>query len=196
MDKSIVEQGLSNTISKLETEDTKSKEYSQLVNNATKLQGMLINDEELELKKSRAIVDEALRREELGLNEKKLKFEKTKFEADQEEKKLDREVEIQRMNNQHEEKMAEIEVNRIKAINEKTILEQNQVKADREFKANRRRDWLIFGGKALLFGTSIVLSVCMHKDELRFERDENGIIPKPCKTYDDTVTKMSEMIMK
>jgi hypothetical protein len=92
--------------------------------------------------------------------------------------------------------MAEINVNRIKAENEQEILKQNQIKAEREFKANRRRDWLIFGSKVMLFTASIVLSVCMHKDELRFERDENGIIPKRCKAYDDTVTKMSEIIMK
>lgn len=196
MDKSIIEQELDNVIATLDVEDERTKEYSTAVNNATRLHNMLTNEEDLELKKQRGVLDEELRRKQQDLDEQKFGWEKLKWKADIEQKELDREVEKERINNQHEERMAEIRVNQLKAENEKSVLEQNKIKSEREFKSNRRRDWLMFGGKVLLFGTSVVLSVCMHKDELRYERDEHGIIPNKCKKYDDVVTKMSETILK
>lgn len=200
MDKSGIKQEvdaiLINLENNLDSLDESSKEYSQAVNNASKLQQMIINEEDLELKKSRNAFDESIRKKQITIEKDKLAFERDKFNYECNSKELDRELERERLNNQHIERMAEIEVNRIKAENEKTILIQNQIKAEKEFKANRRRDWLIFGGKTLSLFLIVGINVLMHRDELIFERDDNGIVPSRCKTYDAVVNKAAETVLK
>ena len=191
MDENVVRDEVETILRNLDLDnlDETTKEYSLAVTNVSKLHGILMNEEDLELKKSRNKFDEDIRTQQL-------EFEKKKWRKDIEQKILDRELDRQRLEQQHQERMAEIEVNRIKAENEKVILEQNQTKEERKFKSERRRDWLIFGGKALMLFTIVGLNVLMHKDELRFEREENGIVPQRCKTYDAVMNKAAEAVLK
>ena len=203
MDKDNIVDEINGIVANLDVEDERSKEYTIMVNNMSKLHQIMVNDQEFDLKKDQKEFEQGIRKDQLELDKKKLKLEKDKaqlerekFEEDKLKNAMDHDIEETRINNQHIERMAEIEVNRIKAENEKKILEQAQIKSEREFKANRRRDWLTFGGKALMLFMIVGVNVLMHKDELRFERDENGIIPQRCKTYDAITNKAAEMVMK
>jgi len=203
MDKDNIVGEINGIVTNLDIEDERSKEYTIMVNNMSKLHQIMVNDQEFDLKKDQKEFEQGIRKDQLDLDKRKHKLEKDrlqldreKFEEDKLRDEMNRDIEKTRLNNQHIEKMAEIEVNRIKAENEKKILEQGQIKSEREFKANRRRDWLTFGGKALMLFMIVGVNVLMHKDELRFERDENGIIPQRCKTYDAITNKAAEMVMK
>ena len=203
MDKDNIVGEINGIVANLDIEDERSKEYTIMVNNMSKLHQIMVNDQEFDLKKDQKEFEQGIRKDQLDLDKRKHKLEKDrlqldreKFEEDKLRDAMNRDIEKTRLNNQHIEKMAEIEVNRIKAENEKKILEQGQIKSEREFKANRRRDWLTFGGKALMLFMIVGVNVLMHKDELRFERDENGIIPQRCKTYDAITNKAAEMVMK
>ncbi len=203
MDKDNIVGEINGIVANLDAEDETSKEYTIMVNNMSKLHQIMVNDQEFDLKKDQKEFEQGIRKDQLDLDKRKHKLEKDrlqldreKFEEDKLRDAMNRDIEKTRLNNQHIEKMAEIEVNRIKAENEKKILEQGQIKSEREFKANRRRDWLTFGGKALMLFMIVGVNVLMHKDELRFERDENGIIPQRCKTYDAITNKAAEMVMK
>ena len=176
--------------------DSETKEYTVRVNNAVKLQQMSNAIDEHELKVSRDIFDRKIREDQINLDIKKFEQDVKNKENDILERKLDRELDERKLEYQHQERMAEIEVNRIKAENEKKILEQNQIKSEREFKLNRLRDWLMFGGKALLFFGVVGLNVLMHKDEIRLEREDHGIVPSRCKGYDAVMNKAAEVVLK
>ena len=176
-------------VEKLMETDASSKEYTILVNNIAKLHQVTISNKDFELKENKNAFDDALRI-------KQFELEKDKFKSDVEQKALTRELDAKRLEYQHEERMAEIKVNQMKAENEKKILEQNQIREEREFKSNRRRDWITFGGKCLMLLAIVGLNVLMHKDELSFEREENGIVPRRCGTYNTVVGRASEMVMR
>ena len=165
-------------VSNLDGEDETSDDYKKMVQTIARLQDIEIKDKDFKLKKERNDFDEDLR-------VKQFELEKKKF-------KLDRD----RMMSQHEERMAEIEVNRIKAENEKEILKQNQEKAEKQFKETKRKDILMFCAKALGLFTIVGINVLMHKDELYYERAENGLVPQRCKTYDAVVGRLSENVMR
>lgn len=180
---------VSNMVQDLDNLDETTKEYSVMVNNISKLQTIIISEKDSSLKEQRNTFDEDIRN-------RQLKLEKDKFKAEQFNKAADREIELTKITKQHEEKMAEIKLNTIKAENEKKILEQNAIKAEREFKLTRTREWLMFGGKLLMLGTIVGINLLMHRDELNFERKENGIVPKRCNGYDAIINKASEIVMK
>lgn len=172
MDKSLIEQEveviLTNFEHDLDEQDETTKEYGVTVNNISKLHNVLVNEKDIALKEKRNAFDEEIRREQLDLDKKK-------FKNDVKQKELDRELEKLRLDNQHQERMAELRVNEKKADNERIILEQNQKKAEQEFKANRRRDYIILGTKGLLFIGGMIFYGKIIKDEIKFERVENGI---------------------
>lgn len=197
MDKDFLEQEVGDVLTNLEAKlnDETSDEYARAVVNVTRLHKILSDERDYKLKESRNKFDEETRKDQLELDKNKFEFEKRKFEQECDDKSKDRDLDSKRIDYQHEERMAEIKVNQIKAENERTILEQNQIKSEREFKASRRRDWIILGSKIFTGLLLTSVAVLMHKDEIRFERDENGIVPQRCKTYDAIVNKASEMVL-
>lgn len=189
MDTSTITKEVENLIKALDNLDSYEKDYAVTVNNIHKLNQIKIGNDDLELKKQKNEFDMRIREGELNLSKKK-------FKSDIEQKNLDRALEAERIRNQHEERMAEIKVNQLKAENERISLEQNQIKSDREFKSNRRKDWLQFGGKMTMLALIVISNILMHKDEISFEREENGIVPRRCSTYNALVGKAAEMVMR
>ena len=187
MDKSLIEQEvevvLSNLEHDLDDQDESTKEYGLTVNNIAKLHNILVNEKDIALKEKRNTFDENIRNEQLNLDKKK-------FRNDVKQKELDRELEKIKIDNQHQERMAELEVNKIKAKNESMILEQNQKKAENEFNANRRRDYIILGTKIILFIGGMIFYGKIIKNELRFERVENGIITPRIKEGNSMLNKI------
>lgn len=178
MDKSKFETEMGSVLDSLGNLDATSKEYAQALSNLGKLHQMLIDESDMDLKIKRNSSDEDIRKMQIELEKEKLNLEKEKTK------------------NQHEEKMAEIEVNRIKAENENLSIKQGQVDRKKEHKEKQITNVLLFAGKLIIGGALIATQVCMHKDELNYERGDNGIIPKSCKTYDAVVTRASEGLLR
>ena len=133
MDRKALNDEVSNLIANLPNEDETTKEYAQTVNAIVKLSEVSNKDRESDLKESRDDFDRKLRKSQLN-------FEKAKHSDDMEEKRLTREFEAKRLEYQHEETMARLNIEELKAKNEETILKQNQEKAEREFKSNKLKD--------------------------------------------------------
>lgn len=169
--------------------DDTSDEYKAALNTVHKLNQIVASQEELNLKKEKNISDDKYR-------DAQLKFEKQKHKDELLERDKDRQLDRERMNQQHQERMEELKVNRIKAENERTILEEQKKKSSKEFKLSLLKEGLLFFGKCAIVGGIIVVNMYAHANELRFERVENGIVPPRCKGYDATMNKMAEVFIK
>lgn len=178
MDKQKITKEVNQLIDNLDGEDERTKEYQSIITNAKILHQIECNQDELDLKKSRDDFDRKFRL-------KQFNFEKKKFEND-----------IVKMNQQHDERMAEIEVNRIKAENEKTILKQNQMKLDHEFKSKARHDRFELGVKIFGIGVLCFVTIWMYNDTVQFERVENGILPKKATGFTSTIGRVFETIIR
>lgn len=187
MDRKALNDEVSNLIANLPNEDETTKEYAQTVNAIVKLSEVSNKDRESDLKESRDDFDRKFRKSQLN-------FEKTKHSDDMEEKRLSREFEEKRLEYQHEETMARLNIEEIKAKNEETILKQNQEKAEKEFKSNRLKDILIFGGKVIMIGTIAIVYIKLSKDEMRLERVDMGILPPRSKNSNSMIGKLFSMI--
>lgn len=187
----------SKLINELETEvdnligesDDSSDEYKRYINNVHKLSQVVSTQEDLRLREDKQNKDEKFRRDQL-------KFDKQKHADDIYQKEQDRILDHDRMEYQHAERMEELKINRIKAENEKTILEEQKKKSSREFKLGILKESLIFTAKIACIGAIVVVNMYAHANELHFERVENGIVPARCKGYDATMNKMAEVFMK
>lgn len=169
--------------------DDTSDEYKVTINNVHKLNQVVTSQEDLRLREEKQNKDEVFRRDQL-------KFDKKKHTDEMDQRDKDRDLDRDRMEYQHQERMEEIKVNRIKAENEKTILEEQKKKSSREFKLAMVKEGLLFFGKAACVTGIIVANMYAHANELHFERVENGIVPARCKGYDATMNKMAEVFLK
>lgn len=176
-------------IGNLSGKDEDTAEYSRAVNNASKLQQMAINVSEYDEKVRRNAFDEKMRIKQFNL-------EKKKNDEAIEQREADRDLEKRKINNQHEERMKELEINELKLKNENIILNETSKKAERDSKMRKLEFWLgTFVKVGLTVGTLLIYRM-MHKDEIDFERRENGLTPKRCKGYDDVVVKTSQTMIK
>ena len=190
MDTSILLKELENEVSNLKGEqDDTSDEYKRYINNVHKLNQIVTSQEDLRLKEDKQNADEKFRRAQL-------KFEKDKHEDEMSQRDKDRDIDRERMNNQHAERMEELKINRIKAENEQKILDEQKKKASREFKLLMAKEGLLFVGKVACVAGILVCNMYAHANELHFERVENNILPPRCKGYDATMNKMAEAFMK
>ena len=180
---------MENVVGNLNDKDEDTAEYSRAVNNASKLQQMALNVAEFEEKKRRSSFDEDLR-------VKQFKLEKKKCDEDIRQKDESRELDKQRVENQHIEKMKELEIAELKLKNENIVLTESQKKTERDFKLRKREFWAGIAVKIGLTALTLFLYTMMHKDELTYERSENGIVPNRCKGYDDVMIKASQTILK
>ncbi len=180
---------MENVVGNLDSKDEDTAEYSRAVNNASKLQQMALNLDEFEEKKRRNTFDEKMRVKQFNL-------EKRKFEEDIRLKDDSRLLDEQRVNNQHIEKMKELEIAELKLKNENIVLTESQKKTERDFKLRKIEFWAGTAVKIGLTALTLFLYTMMHKDELTFERSENGLVPNRCKGYDDVMIKASQTILK
>lgn len=186
-------------IGNLSDKDEDTAEYSRAVNNASKLQQMAIGGLEYEEKVRRNSFDEKMRVKQFNLEKKKNDeaIEQRKADRDLETRRVrleehKAEMDQQRINNQHEEKMKELEISELKLKNENIILNETSKKAERDSKARKLEFWIGAVVKVGLTIGTLFLYRNMHKDEIDFERKENGLTPKRCKGYDDIIIKASQ----
>lgn len=169
--------------------DDTSDEYRHTVNNVSKLNQVVTSQEDLRIKEDKQNKDEVFRRDQL-------KFDKKKHTDDMNQRDKDRVLDEKRMEYQHQERMEEIKVNRIKAENEKVILEEQKKKSSREFKIAIAKETLLFLAKTACVTGILIVNMYAHANELHFERVENNIVPARCKGYDATMNKMAEVFLK
>ncbi len=173
------------------TDETK-EEYTRAVDNMSKLHNISIKERETDLKESQAEFEKEKYIDSLKEKEENRKIEKEKINLEREKIDLERE----KIRNQHIERLEENEINRIKAENEQRMLKLNQIKAEQEFKVKKRNDWIIFGLKFVGIATVVGVNAALCLNELKLERIENGLIPKPCKTYDSNIAKQAEILYR
>lgn len=144
------------------------------------------------------------------LAEKKLRFEKDKYKEDINQKKLDRRLEGVKLNterqkiaNQHNERMAELEVlqakeenERLKLENENLMLKKQIEDNERNYKSAKRRDICMTIGKIVGITAIAAINLWAYFDGIKFERIENGILPQKVKGYSSNLLKSQELIMK
>lgn len=187
----------SDLVKELETEvsnftgisDDTSDEYKAALNSVHKLNQIVATQEDLRLKEDKQNKDELFRRDQL-------KFEKRKHADEMAQKDKDRILDEKKLEHQHQERMEELRINRVKAENEQKILEEQKKKSSRDFKLMMIKEGLLFVGKVACVTGIIVCNMYAHANELHFERVENGIVPPRCKGYDATMNKMAEVFMK
>lgn len=194
---------LENVIGDLDNMNEAEAEYSRAVSNASKLHQMAINTEDFNERIRRNAFDEEIRTKQFNLEKKKYNDSKVQKDIDRqfEERRVQLEerkigIEQQRIDNQHEERMKELEITELKLKNEHMILEENHRRAKKESKWKSVEFWVGVGVKVVLGAGSMFLYAMMHKDELTFERAEHGLVPHRCKTYDDVMIKASQTILK
>ena len=169
--------------------DVTGKEYASMVNNAAKLHQVYVNDIDVAERRKRNKFDADIRREQL-------KFEKGKFTAEITQKIKDRKLKEKEIEYQHNEKMREIDVAKIKAENENLMLKQNIMKMRNEYKINMLQTILINTVKFTGAAVTIGLSFAGLMNQLHFERVENGLVPARCGKYDNAINKAGEVFMK
>jgi len=173
----------------LEDKDDTTKEYTISINNVSKLHQILTNERDYELKKEKNLVENNIAKRKMTLAERQ-------FDADQRNKVADRKIEEKKLDQQHAERMAELRVNQTKADNEKTILEQNQVKSKREFIFNIVKEVGKTVGKVACGIALLGFSIWVYKDESKFEREENGISTPRMKNSESTLRDMMKSAIK
>lgn len=169
--------------------DDTSDEYKRTINNVHKLSQVVSQQDDLNLKREKNISDDKYRNSQL-------RFEKKKHEDELSEREADRELDRERMNQQHQERMEELKINRIKAENEKTVLEQQKKKSTREFWLGIAKEVGFFSAKVGCTALIVGLNLKLHANEIYLERHENGIISNKCKVYAANMDKMAEGFMR
>lgn len=172
------------------------KETTARINNIKGFKELIESDDEKAKKEDRENFDRSIRERQINLQETQHDWDKEKFERQQE---FDRE----KMNNAHEERMAELKNEQSRIENESKKIENDAKKAEEEanqrkleFKKQRRREWLQFGIKCLLIVGTVGVNVALHASEIRLEQKYNGITPKRCGTYDKAIESIANAIVK
>lgn len=176
--------------------DDTSDEYKKAINNVHKLSQVVSQQEDLNLKREKNSDDDKYRNSQLNFEKKKWKDELVEREKDRQLNRDKLDLERDRMEFQHAERMEELKIEHIKAENEKTMLEQQKKKSSKEF-------WLNVLGKVGLTiikvgGTALIVyaNVKLHANEIYLERKDNAIIPNKCKVYSSNMDRLAEGFLK
>lgn len=176
--------------------DDTSDEYKKAINNVHKLSQVVSQQEDLNLKREKNADDDKYRNSQLNFEKRKWKDELVEREKDRQLNRDKLDLERDRMEFQHAERMEELKIEHIKAENEKTVLEQQKKKSSKEF-------WLNVLGKVGLTiikvgGTALIVyaNVKLHANEIYLERKDNAIIPNKCKVYSSNMDRLAEGFLK
>lgn len=176
--------------------DDTSDEYKKAINNVNKLSQVVSQQEDLNLKREKNSDDDKYRNSQLNFEKRKWKDELVEREKDRQLNREKLDLERDKMEFQHAERMEELKIEHIKAENEKTILEQQKKKSSKEF-------WLNVLGKVGLTiikvgGTALIVyaNVKLHANEIYLERKDNAIIPNKCKVYSSNMDRLAEGFLK
>lgn len=176
--------------------DDTSDEYKKAINNVHKLSQVVSQQEDLNLKREKNSDDDKYRNSQLNFEKRKWKDELVEREKDRQLNRDKLDLERDRMEFQHAERMEELKIEHIKAENEKTMLEQQKKKSSKEF-------WLNVLGKVGLTiikvgGTALIVyaNVKLHANEIYLERKDNAIIPNKCKVYSSNMDRLAEGFLK
>lgn len=184
-----VEAILDNLPGLLSERDESSKEYSTAVNNATRLNNILLSQREIDEKVSQNKITNDLKERQF---QEDIKQKSIENDLDRAKFKL----EETKVNNQHEERMKEIENERLKLRNENIMLELNLDEKKREFKAKRRSDIIGMITKVLVGGGAIAGNIALALWEIHLERVDNGLVPKRVNTYQGNINKGTDVFTK
>ncbi len=184
-----VEAILDNLPGLLSDKDESSKEYTTAVNNATRLNNILLSQKEIDEKASQNKITNDLKERQFQEDIKQKSIEndlaREKFKLEETKAK-----------NQHEERMKEIENENIKLSNENMMLKLNLDEKKREFKAKRRSDIIGMITKVLVGGGAIAGNVALALWEIHLERVDNGLVPKRVNTYQGNISKGTDVFTK
>lgn len=176
--------------------DDTSDEYKKAINNVHKLSQVVSQQEDLNLKRDKNSDDDKYRNSQLNFEKRKWKDELVEREKDRQLNRDKLDLERDRMEFQHAERMEELKIEHIKAENEKAVLEQQKKKSSKEF-------WLNVLGKVGLTiikvgGTALIVyaNVKLHANEIYLERKDNAIIPNKCKVYSSNMDRLAEGFLK
>lgn len=176
--------------------DDTSDEYKKAINNVHKLSQVVSQQEDLNLKREKNADDDKYRNSQLNFEKRKWKDELVEREKDRQLNRDKLDLERDRMEFQHAERMEELKIEHIKAENEKAVLEQQKKKSSKEF-------WLNVLGKVGLTiikvgGTALIVyaNVKLHANEIYLERKDNAIIPNKCKVYSSNMDRLAEGFLK
>lgn len=176
--------------------DDTSDEYKKAINNVSKLSQVVSQQEDLNLKREKNSDDDKYRNSQLNFEKRKWKDELVEREKDRQLNREKLDLERDKMEFQHMERMEELKIEHIKAENEKTVLEQQKKKSSKEF-------WLNVLGKVGLTiikvgGTALIVyaNVKLHANEIYLERKDNAIIPNRCKVYSSNMDRLAEGFLK
>lgn len=176
--------------------DDTSDEYKKAINNVHKLSQVVSQQEDLNLKREKNADDDKYRNSQLNFEKRKWKDELVEREKDRQLNRDKLDLERDRMEFQHAERMEELKIEHIKAENEKAVLEQQKKKSSKEF-------WLNVLGKVGLTiikvgGTALIVyaNVKLHANEIYLERKDNAIIPNRCKVYSSNMDRLAEGFLK
>lgn len=184
-----VEAILDNLPGLLSDKDESSKEYTTAVNNATRLNNILLSQKEIDEKASQNKITNDLKERQFQEDIKQKSIEndlaREKFKLEETKAK-----------NQHEERMKEIENENIKLSNENMMLKLNLDEKKREFKSKRRSDIIGMITKILVGGGVIAANVGLALWEIHLERVDNGLVPKRVNTYQGNINKGIDVFTK
>lgn len=176
--------------------DDTSDEYKKAINNVSKLSQVVSQQENLNLTREKNANDDKYRNSQLNFEKRKWKDELVEREKDRQLNRDKLDLERDKMEFQHAERMEELKIEHIKAENEKTVLEQQKKKSSKEF-------WLNVLGKVGLTiikvgGTALIVyaNVKLHANEIYLERKDNAIIPNRCKVYSSNMDRLAEGFLK
>ena len=165
--------------------DPTSKEYTVGLNNISKLQSVIHSEKDMISKEERYTDETDFRDRQIKVEEQKVANETLKA------------------NNQHIENMKDYELKekelKIRAQqveNESQSLKIKELELKKEIKSSKRRDWTMFLLKGLGICAVTGINIWMYKDSIKFERKENGILPKECNSYKNAINKSYDTIMK
>lgn len=187
---------LDNELCALENSLFSEKETGVRINNIKNLKDLVNLDDDREARKKRELFDENIRTRQINLQEKQYDWDKEKFH---EQMSFDK----QKMDNLHEERMAELENEKIrlnndavKQENESKRIEEEARRREAEYKKQRRDKWIDTGIKVLLIGGTVIAGAVLHGAEIRLEQVYNGITPKRCGIYSKMVEGVTNLILR